>query len=287
MRVRYRSGAGSIGGVQLGLLAGAAPAAEVPGIATRGYLAAVGAGVGDVVPVPLGSGNVPVRVTAAVGSLPVAGETAVAVDLAAAGRLLAADAGRELPDVAEWWLPAASDEDPVPARAAAELRSGAGAQQLELREEVAAGLLDDPLSAGPQSALAALAVACAILAAIGFGASAAAAGRERAAEFAVLTALGTPRRRLARTVAAETGVLVVLGTAVGVGLGAFIVHLVVPLVVLTPAARRPVPEVLVDLPTAGTLLLAAAIAAVPLLSAVLGGRRDRGVADRLRHVEES
>ncbi|MFF3620687.1 FtsX-like permease family protein [Streptomyces sp. NPDC002467] len=287
VRVRYRSGAGSIGGVQLGLLAGAAPAAEVPGIATRGYLAAVGAGVGDVVPVPLGSGSLPVRVTASVGSLPVAGDTAVAVDLAAAGRLLAADTGRELPDVAEWWLPAASGDDPVPARAAAELRSGAGAQQLELREEVAAGLLDDPLSAGPQSALAALAVACAILAAIGFAASAAAAGRERAAEFAVLTALGTPRRRLTRTVAAETAVLVVLGTAVGVGLGAFIVHLVVPLVVLTPAARRPVPEVLVDLPTAATLLLAAAIAAVPLLSAVSGGRRDRGVADRLRHVEES
>ncbi|MFI8500923.1 FtsX-like permease family protein [Streptomyces sp. NPDC085524] len=287
LRIRYRGGAGSIGGVQLGLLAGGAPAAEVPGIATRGYLAAVGAGVGDVVPVPLGGTTVAVRITAAVGSLPVAGDTAVAVDLAAAGRLLAADTGRELPAVVEWWLPAASGDDPVPARAAAELRSGAGAQRVELREEVAAGLLDDPLSAGPQGALAALAVACAVLAAIGFAASSAAAGRERAAEFAVLSALGTPRRRLARTVAAETGALVGLGTAVGLGLGAVIVHLVVPLMVLTPAARRPVPEVLVDLPTAETLLLAAAIAAVPLLSAVLGGRRDRGVADRLRHVEES
>lgn len=157
-----------------------------------------------------------------------------------------------------------------------------------MREELAAALLDDPLSAGPQSALAALAVACAVLAAIGFGASAAAAGRERTGEFAVLRALGAPRRRLARTAAAENCVLVGLGTAVGVGLGAAIVHLIVPLVVLTPAARRPVPQVLVDLPTAETLLLAAAIAAAPLLSAVLGGRRrDRGVADRLRHVEES
>ncbi|MFD3759981.1 FtsX-like permease family protein [Streptomyces sp. NPDC058622] len=285
-RLRYRGGGDTAGGIQLGLVPGAAPAPELPGIATRGYLAAVGAGVGDLVPVPLGGATVPVRVTAAVGSLPVAGDTALAVDLAAAGRLLAAGGGLELPPAGEWWLPAASPSDPAPERAAAELRAGAGSQQVELREEVAAVLLDDPLSAGPQSALAALAVACAVLAAIGFGAAAAAARRERAAEFAVLLALGTPRRRLARTAAAEGGLLVGLATAVGLGLGAAVVHLVVPLVVLTPAARRPVPQVLVDLPGTQTLLMAAAIGAVPLLSAVLGGRYDRDVAARLRHVEE-
>ncbi|MGP3683847.1 FtsX-like permease family protein [Streptomyces sp. IBSNAI002] len=289
LRVRYRGGPDTAGGVQLGMLPGPAPAAEVPGIATRGYLSAVGAAVGDLVPVPLGGATVPVRITAAVGSLPVAGDTALAVDLATAGRLLAADTARELPPPDEWWLPAASSGDAAPAAAAAELRAGAGTQRAELREEVAGALLEDPLSAGPQSALAALAVACAVLAAIGFGASAAAAGRERAREFAVLTALGAPRRGLGRTAAAENGVLVGLGTAVGLGLGAAIVHLVVPLVVLTPAARRPVPEVLVDLPTVQTLLMAAAIAAVPLLSAVIGGRRDRtarGAAHRLRLLEE-
>lgn len=285
-RLRYRGGGDTAGGIQLGLVPGAAPAPEVPGVATHRYLAAVGAGVGDLVPVPLGGATVPVRVTAAVGSLPVAGDTALAVDLATAGRLLAADGGLELPPAGEWWLPAASASDPAPGRAAAELRAGAGSQQVELREEAAAVLLNDPLSAGPQSALAALAVACAVLAAIGFGAAAAAARRERTAEFAVLLALGTPRRRLARTAAAEGGLLVGLATAVGLGLGAAVVHLVVPLVVLTPAARRPVPEVLVDLPGTQTLLMAAAIAAVPLLSAVLGGRYDRDVAARLRHVEE-
>ncbi|MGW0394671.1 FtsX-like permease family protein [Streptomyces sp. NPDC003042] len=157
---------------------------------------------------------------------------------------------------------------------------------MRLREEVAAGLLDDPLSAGPQTALAALAVACAVLAAIGFAASAAAAGRQRAREFAILLALGAPRRGLAATAAAEGCVLVALGTGVGLGVGTLIVHLTMPLMILTPSARRPVPEVLVDLPAAQTLLLAAVIAAVPLLSAVIGGRRDREVAARLRHVEE-
>ncbi|MFE2145011.1 FtsX-like permease family protein [Streptomyces sp. NPDC059456] len=290
VRLRYRGGRKAVGGIQLALAPpGARTVAEVPGVATRTYLAGVGAAVGDLVPVPLGGASVPVRITAAVGSLPVAGDTALAVDLNAVGRMLAAGGVRELPAPTEWWLPAKSAADTAPARAAAELRAGAGVQQVRLREEVAAGLLDDPLSAGPQSALAALAAACAVLAAIGFAASAAAGARERARESAVLLALGASRRSLARTAAAESCLLVGLGSAVGVGLGAAIVHLVVPLVVLTPAARRPVPQVLVDLPGGTTLLLTAAVAAVPLLSAVLGGRRDRNVSNaaaRLRHVEE-
>ncbi|MFD9416354.1 FtsX-like permease family protein [Streptomyces goshikiensis] len=285
LRLGYNGGAGS----EVAVTTGGAGAADVPGIATHAYLDALDAKVGDVVPVTLAGTAVPVRITAAVGSLPTAGATAVAVDAAAAGRLLAARGGLELPPPDEWWLPAASAHDRAPAEAAAELRAGARTQRVELREEVAAGLLDDPLSAGPQAALAALALACAVLAAIGFAASAAAAARERGREFAILLALGAPRRDLARTAAAESGVLVGLGAGVGLALGAAIVHLVVPLVVLTPAARRPVPEVLVDLPAGETLLLTAAIAAVPLLSAVLGSTRNRNVmntAARLRHVEE-
>ncbi|RPK39777.1 FtsX-like permease family protein [Streptomyces sp. ADI91-18] len=285
LRLGYNGGAGS----EVAVTTGGAGAADVPGIATHAYLDAVDAKVGDVVPVTLAGTSVPVRITAAVGSLPAAGDTAVAVDAATAGRLLAARGGLELPPPDEWWLPAASAHDRAPAEAAAELRAGARTQRVELREEVAAGLLDDPLSAGPQAALAALALACAVLAAIGFAASAAAAARERGREFAILLALGAPRRDLARTAAAESGVLVGLGAGVGLALGAAIVHLVVPLVVLTPAARRPVPEVLVDLPAGETLLLTAAIAAVPLLSAVLGSTRNRNVmntAARLRHVEE-
>ncbi|MER5759799.1 FtsX-like permease family protein [Streptomyces sp. NPDC002082] len=288
LTLRYRDDSGERGGVQASLTPGPAPAAEIPGIATRAYLSAIGGAVGDLVPVKLDDVTLPVRVTAAIGTLPVAGDTAIAIDLDTAARMLAAG-GRELPTPGEWWLPAASADDPAPARAAAELRSGAGSQQVRLREEVAATLLDDPLSAGPQGALAALAAACAVLAAIGFAASAAAAARERAREFSVLTALGARRRDLARTATAESCLLVGLGTAVGVALGVVIVHLVVPLTVLTPAAGRPEPGVLVDLPAVRILLLAAAIAAVPLLSAVFGGRRNQNrskPADRLRHVED-
>lgn len=286
LRLHYRGRPGVP--VQISLSPGG-PAAELRGVATRGFLAAMGASVGDNVSVRLGVTTVQVRVTAAVGSLPVAGDTALAVDLNAAARRLAAEDAQPLPTADEWWLPAASPGDPEPARAAAALRAGAGSQKAVLREEVADALLQDPLSAGPQAALAALAVACAVLAAIGFAASAAASGRERAREHAILSALGASRPRLAGTAAAEGCLLVGLGTAVGVGLGAAIVHLVVPLTVLTPAARRPVPGVVVDLPTTQTLLLALAVAAVPLLSAVLGGRggrTNRGAAARLRYVEE-
>ncbi|MET9698479.1 ABC transporter permease [Streptomyces sp. NPDC006529] len=267
----------------------AGPVAELPGVATRGYLAAVGAKAGDVVPVPFGQSTVRVRITRVVGALPVVGDTALAVDLPAFGRLSAADGARSLPAVTEWWLPGSSAGDPLPGRAAAALRTGpgAGSQDVLLREEVAAGLLDDPLSTAPQRALVVLAVACALLAAIGFAASAAAGARERSRESAVLLALGAPRRTLARTATAEGVILTGLGSAAGVGIGVALVHLVVPLMVRTPSGHRPFPALLVDLPGGWTLLLTAAIAVVPLLAASLGGRRNRNTAARLRQVEES
>ncbi|MFJ4091264.1 FtsX-like permease family protein [Kitasatospora sp. NPDC089913] len=265
--------------------AAAVPPAAIAGVATRGYLTATGSAVGATVRVPFGLTTVPVRITGEVASLPVVGDNAVLVDLGTVGRALAAD-GRETPAPAEWWLPATGPDDRTPAQAAAALRAAPGAPGLQLRDEVAADLLGDPLSAAPQNALAAIAVVTTVLAAIGFGAAGAAAAGQRSRDSALLLALGAPRRRLVRTAAAEQAVLVGLGSVVGLALGALIVHLIVPLVVLTPAARRPVPEALVALPLGTAALLAVAISAVPLLSALLGGRRRRDVAQRLRHLEE-
>ncbi|MYT19469.1 hypothetical protein GTW69_04050, partial [Streptomyces sp. SID7760] len=121
LKLRYRGGHEAKAGIQLALTPpGVRGAAEVPGIATRAYLAGVGAAVGDLVPVPLGGVSVPVRITAAIGSLPVAGDTALAVDLGSVGGLLAAGGARELPAPTEWWLPAKSAADTAPARAGAE-----------------------------------------------------------------------------------------------------------------------------------------------------------------------
>ncbi|NEC26120.1 ABC transporter permease, partial [Streptomyces sp. SID8111] len=98
--------------------------------------------------------------------------------------------------------------------------------------------------------------------------------RERSAEFAVLRALGASRRRLARVVLVEHGVLVGLALAVGVLLGAVLARAVIPLIMLTSEAARPVPQVLVELPAGRVAVLLAAVAAVPLVvTAVLSLRR--------------
>ncbi|CAM5336024.1 FtsX-like permease family protein [Streptomyces avidinii] len=288
VRLRYWGGFGTLQGVNTVLFpAPAAPPAQaVPAVATTRYLRSLGASVGDTVPVTLDGASVPMRITASVDSLPVAGRSALAVDLHVLGRFLLESTGRQPASPTEWWLPAASAADPVPARAAAELRAGARIERVQLREEITERLLDDPLSAGPQSALAALAAACAVLAAIGFATSTAAERRVRGREFSVLLALGTPRRSLALASAAEGGVLIAIGTAVGTGLGIALIHLMAPLVVLTPAAGRPFPPVHVDMPFWQTVLTVAAIAAVPLLPAALSGPRGRDIAARLRPVEE-
>ncbi|MFF7990716.1 FtsX-like permease family protein [Kitasatospora xanthocidica] len=278
--ISWGVGAGAGGG------AGKAGApATVPGVATRDYLKATGSSVGDTVRVPFGGATLPIKVTAAVEALPVAGRTAVVIDLATTARALLVQHST-VANSAEWWLPATGPDDRTPAQAAAALRAAPGAQDVRLYDEVAEGFLSDPVGAAPQSALTAIAVVTALLAAIGFGAAVAGSARQRSQDSALLLALGAPRRLVSRTTTAEPAILVALGGAVGLGLGALLVHLIVPFVVLTPAAHRPVPEAVIELPVGQALLLTAAIAVVPLLSAFLVGRRRKNVAARLRLVEE-
>ena len=107
-----------------------------------------------------------------------------------------------------------------------------------------------------------------------YSVSAAGSLRERSAEFAVLRALGASRRRLARVVLVEQGVLVGLALAVGVLLGAVLARAVIPLIMLTAEATRPVPGVLVELPPARVAALLAAVSVAPLvITAVLALRR--------------
>ncbi|MEU7092349.1 ABC transporter permease [Kitasatospora aureofaciens] len=265
--------------------AGASAPTAVSGVATQDYLKLTGGSVGETVQVPFAGTVLPVKITGVVRAVPVAGRTALVVDLGTVARLLAAQ-GRSLPSHVEWWLPATGPGDPTPAEAAAALRSAPGSQDVQFYDEVAEGMLSDPVGAAPQNALMAIAVVTALLAAIGFVAAVAGSAHERARDSALLLALGAPRKQVSRTVAAEQALLVGLGGAVGLALGALLVHLIVPFVVLTPAARQPVPQAVIDLPLGQALLFAAAIAVAPLLSAFLIGRRRRDVANRLRHVEE-
>ncbi|MDH6135859.1 hypothetical protein P3T37_005276 [Kitasatospora sp. MAA4] len=297
----YSAGAGGQGSTAVigaaGPDGGPAPVpSTVDAVATDDYLHATGSAVGQTVPVQFDTSTVRFHIVAAVRGLPTLnGEepggtgAGLLADLASIDRVITAARQPALTPT-EWWLPGDSPTDPQPARAAAALRSSNASALFQVDSEQAAALRTDPLGAAPQSALLALSVIAAAIAAIGFAAGAAGAAGERAAEFAVLRALGTPQRRLARTTAAEQALLIVLGLGVGAGLGTLLVRLVVPLVVLTPTAHRPVPAVLVQLPPDQVALLLLAVAALPVLltvRAVLKPTRAADTAARLRYSEDT
>ncbi|MDN0196897.1 ABC transporter permease [Streptomyces sp. S.PNR 29] len=252
----------------------------VTAVATDRFLASAGARTGQSVDVVFGGEILPVRITDSVRALPttevadgsVNDGGALLVDLRSVNRVLQARYGTSVTPT-EWWLRTAPGEA---AGVAAALRDvpDVDPEQVVVRDELAERLRDDPFGAGPEAAFAASAGVAAALAAVGFAVSAAGSLRERGAEFAVLRALGAPRRRLARMIAVEQGVLVTLALLVGVALGAVLTRAVIPLIVLTSRATRPVPEVLVDLPAARVAVLLAAVALAPLLvTAALALRR--------------
>ncbi|MFH8836522.1 FtsX-like permease family protein [Streptomyces sp. NPDC017868] len=281
-----------------------APAPKAPGrltaVATETFMTATGAEPGEPIQVALAGRQLDVTVDRVVKELPTTGPGAqtasvssgaatpedggaILLDLASVNRFLAADSdGTATLPPTEWWLTTAPGRA---AEVAAALRARPDVEptQILVRDEVAAELLGDPLGAGPNAALMAVAAAAAALAAVGFAVGSAGAMRERAAEFGVLRALGAPRRKLARLVAAEQGLLIGIGLLVGIGLGAVLARTVVPLVVLTGQAARPVPPVLVELPLGQVALLLAGVAALPLAIVASIALRRADPAVTLRH----
>ncbi|MCX5048238.1 FtsX-like permease family protein [Streptomyces sp. NBC_00474] len=253
---------------------------EITAVATDRYLTSAGARTGQRVDVTVGGRSVPVRIVGAVRELPTtenADGGAVLVDLRSVNRVLEARYGEGVTPT-EWWLrtgPGDSADVAAALRALPDLDPA----QVVVRDETAAQLRDDPFGAGPEAAFAAAAGVAAALAAVGFAVSAAGSLRERGAELAVLRALGAPRRRLARMIAVEQGVLVALALVVGAALGTVLTRAVIPLIVLTAQATRPVPRVLVELPVLHVAVLLAAVALTPLLvTAGLAVRRGHPVA---------
>ncbi|MFF8864425.1 FtsX-like permease family protein [Streptomyces sp. NPDC015139] len=263
--------------------------AEVRAVATDRYLASANARPGQRVDLTVGDRTLPVRIVRAVRALPATADPAdtgardggaVLLDLRAVNQVLQARYGESVPPT-EWWLTTAPRDA---ARVAATVRNlpDVGPGQVVVRDEIAAELRDDPFGAGPAAAFTAAAVVAAALAAVGFAVGAAGARRARRPEFAVLRALGAPRGQLARTVAAEQAVLVGLALAVGLGLGTVLARAVLPLIVLTGEAARPVPDVLVRLPAGQVVLLLAGVAAAPLAVAAVTALRRADPARDLR-----
>ncbi|MFF2506115.1 FtsX-like permease family protein [Streptomyces sp. NPDC058067] len=294
------SGAPSVVSVRLG--ANRPTVGKVAAVASDRFLRSSGTKVGSTIAVPIGGSSVDVTIAGSVRALPTTGPEADAGATAQPATETGAestDGGALLLDLrtlnqalseqqattvkpGEWWL-STDPGDTEKAAAALRARPDADPSQVLVRSEIAESLRDDPLGAGPQSALTAAAVAAALLAAVGFTVNTAGSLRERGGEFAVLRALGAPRRQLARLVAVEQGVLVALALLVGAALGAFLTRAVVPLVVLTGQATQPVPKLLVELPLGQVLFLLAGVAATPvLITAGLALRRPPDAAITLR-----
>ena len=152
---------------------------------------------------------------------------------------------------------------------------------------IASGLLADPLSTVPQQALLAVVIAAAVLAITGFCVSIAAGVRQRRAENALLAALGVAAARGGRQLCLEKLMLSLPSALAGLVLGVVLAELLVPAITLTAAATTPVPPVLIEFGWSQTLLLALAVAVLPVLAAALTIARRPDAAAELRAAESA
>jgi hypothetical protein len=275
-------------------LTAAAPVTPIPALATQGYLAASSTSVGSIVQADINGAIISVKIVAAMSTfptVPVSGG-ALIIDL---GRLQDTLARSELPpaQAAQWWLATtsgvsgasgASGASGVPPGLAATLPPGS---EVTSADEVASGLLSNPLSTVPQQALLAVALAAAVLAITGFCVSIAAGVRLRRAENALLAALGVPPRAAAGQLCLEKLMLSLPSALAGLVLGAVLAELLVPAITLTASATMPVPPVLIQFSWSQTLPLALAVAVLPVLAAALTIARRPDAAAELRAAESA
>jgi ABC-type antimicrobial peptide transport system permease subunit len=255
--------------------------AFIPGVATQAFLTANSLGVGDTVAATVDGSTLPVTVVAVVSTFPTvtAAEGGVIVDLSSIQDYLASQSMPPLP-VTEWWLSTAGHQ--VPPQLPGVLPPGTAVTSTA---GLAAGLAADPVTAVPQQALLAIAIAAAVLAITGCCVAIAVGIRQRRAESALLAALGVAPGGAARQLCLERLMIGLPSALVGLALGAIIAELLVPAVTLTATASSPVPPVIIQFAWAQTLLLALAVAALPVLVAAAVVARRPDPASELRTAE--
>ncbi|MFE9691161.1 FtsX-like permease family protein [Micromonospora sp. NPDC005806] len=251
----------------------------VPALVTPGVAAALNAHTGDEVPLALSGVTLKVKVVGQVKAVPGTTGDGVLLDLPAATNLLLRQQGTVRPQ-AEWWL---GTDDAGHGAAAAALAELPGTTLLD-RRQVAAEAARDPYWRGARTGLLAAAVGAVLLALVGLAVDVWATARHRMTEFAVLHTLGANTRLLARALLAEQAFLAGIGVGVGLLVGAGVAATMVPLVILTQAAGRPVPDAAFTLPWTPVGATALGLLAVALLfSAVITtGLRQRVAAVQLR-----
>ncbi|WFE34461.1 FtsX-like permease family protein [Micromonospora sp. WMMD975] len=251
----------------------------VPVLVTPGVATALSVGTGDTLKLTLAEVTLEVTVVGKVAAVPGTDGDGVLLDLPAATDQMLQRRGGVRP-VAEWWLRAG----PGGHAAAASTLAALDGTTLHDRRQVAQEAARDPYWRGARTGLLAAALGSVLLALVGLAVDVWATTRRRLSEFAVFTTLGATSRLLARAYLAEQTFLAAIGVAVGLAIGAVVAATMVPLVILTPAAGRPVPEAVfvvpwapIGLTAAGLLLAALAFAAV-----ITTGIRQRIAAAQLR-----
>ncbi|BCJ50168.1 hypothetical protein Asp14428_16430 [Actinoplanes sp. NBRC 14428] len=249
----------------------AAGPAPLPVAVTPAALTALRLGAGQSTTLTVGGVPVDVTVAATIAAVPgTDGGPALLADLPTLDAQLLGRRG-VVAAPQEWWLATRPGQHTAAAVAAARLD---GVQIVDRRALSAAG--SDPFGAGARGALFGAALAAVLLAAVGVAVDVQATIRRRAGELAVLHALGAGPGLLTRSLLVEQSLLAGIGALAGLVAGVLVAIAVVPLLVLTPAAARPVPAPLPDvewLRAAGTGVLLVALALALTALAALGLHR--------------
>ncbi|MFJ8577761.1 FtsX-like permease family protein [Micromonospora sp. NPDC093277] len=251
---------------------------SVPALMTPGAAAALNLHSGDTVTLSLSGVSLPVRLVGQVAAVPATERDGILLDLPTAADWLLGQQGTVRPS-SEWWLGTDGDH----AAAAAALADLPATTLLD-RRQIAGEAARDPYWLGARTGLLAAALGAVLLALVGLAVDVWATTRHRMTEFAVLHTLGATPRLLARALLAEQTFLAGIGVGVGLLVGAGVAATMVPLVILTPAAGRPVPDAAFVLPWAPVGATALGLLAVALaFSAVItAGIRQRVAAAQLR-----
>ncbi|HWG26982.1 FtsX-like permease family protein [Actinospica sp.] len=237
---------------------------DLPAIATQALAHELNLGVGDLTSVPVGTGNLKVRIVAIVAGFPT-------ISTAGGGLVVSDGAAKLAPN--EAWLNDSSTATP---------RNLPAASVVTFRTQVQQQLRSAPLAEEPLRALLAVALATTLLALCGLIVSVLSTGAERSAEFALLDALGFSRRGRIGTLCLEQALLVVPGALAGVALGLLLGRVVIPVATLTADAAKPQPPVTVLTPWPQVVIGVAALLAAPLVTAAIAGSRRRETAAVLR-----
>ncbi|WP_406067460.1 FtsX-like permease family protein [Micromonospora sp. NBC_01638] len=249
----------------------------VPVLMTPRVREALSLRVGDDVDLTLSGATLRVHLVGELTAVPASTGEGVLLDLPAAVDKLIRDRGAVRP-VPEWWVGA--NDATAAARAASELP---GVTVLN-REAAIESAADDPYWRGSRTGMLAAALGAVLLALVGLMVDVWATARHRLGEFAVLHTLGATPRLLARALLAEQTFLAGIGVGVGLLLGAAVGATMAPLVILTPAAGRPIPPATFVLPWVpiGLTAVGLLLAALAFSAFIATGIRQRVAAVQLR-----